>query len=275
MHSNMHMDGPGGFGSSSYGGPGYGDNGPGAGGVYYDWYSGYHRSTSDGSYVPWQYAYNIALQYAYETVYQGQATHDGYGGYASNPSGDVSVYAVTPVFTAFGNTATNRGVGQPGFGESLIPFWGSGRTAIDHFQHGNYLRGIGYTALAVTDVFLVKAAATAVAKGTITLAAKYALKQAVANPKYVGKEIQALANPRVAAMMQGKGIDRAFRIAADNNLILNPAERMGIVSISPMNKGADIVGKGILNGTWWDVTTSGAWGAHVAKYGPGGIGLLY
>ena len=42
-----------------------------------------------------------------------------------------------------------------------------------------------------------------------------------------------------------------------------------------MNKGADIVGKGILNGAWWDVTTSGAWGAHVVKYGPGGIGLIY
>ena len=59
-------------------------------------------------------------------------------------------------------------------------------------------------------MFLVKAAVTVIAKGTITMASKYALKQAVRNPKYVGREFQALANPKVAAMMKGKGIDRAF-----------------------------------------------------------------
>jgi hypothetical protein len=47
-------------------------------------------------------------------------------------------------------------VGQPGFWESLIPVWGSGRSAVDHFENGNYWRGTGYTLLAITDVFLVK-----------------------------------------------------------------------------------------------------------------------
>lgn len=42
-----------------------------------------------------------------------------------------------------------------------------------------------------------------------------------------------------------------------------------------MNRGADMVGKGLLEGTWWDVTTSSAWDAHVSKYGLGGIGLFY
>jgi len=87
MSENMHTDGAGGFGSSfgsgggtGYGGPGYGDNGPGLGGVYYDWYSGAHRSTSDGSYVPWQYAYSVASSYskpASALIYSG-TTSDPY-----------------------------------------------------------------------------------------------------------------------------------------------------------------------------------------------------
>jgi hypothetical protein len=125
-------------------------------------------------------------------------------------------------------------------------------------------------------VFLVRAAVTAVAKGTITLAGKYALKQAVANPTITIKEAaSAVRNPALEALMRGKGVDRASRDAASNNLILRPAESIGLIEISPMNRGADMVGRGILQGTWWDVTTSGSWGTHVAKYGSGGIGLIY
>jgi len=57
------------------------------------------------------------------------------------------------------------GVGQPELLESMIPFWGSGRSAVDHFQNGNYWRATGYTLLAVSDVFLVKALFTGIAKG--------------------------------------------------------------------------------------------------------------
>lgn len=35
----------------------------------------------------------------------------------------------------------NSSVGQPGEWEALIPIWGSGRAAVDHFQNGNYWRG--------------------------------------------------------------------------------------------------------------------------------------
>jgi RHS repeat-associated protein len=57
-----------------------------------------------------------------------------------------------------GTDAANGGgsVGQPGTWESMIPIWGSGRAAVDHFDNGNYWRGAGYTALAISDVFLVK-----------------------------------------------------------------------------------------------------------------------
>lgn len=170
----------------------------------------------------------------------------------------------------------DNSVSEPGLLESFIPVWGSGRAAVDHFQRGNFWRGLGYTALAISDVFLVKAVATAVVKGTITLAAKYAVRQAVKNPKFVGKEAAAMAaNPRVAAMMKGKGVDRAFRAFAEKNIILNGAKKIGLIKINPMNKGADMIGKGLLKGMWWDVTTTGSWLKHVAKYGEGGIGLFY
>jgi hypothetical protein len=59
-----------------------------------------------------------------------------------------------------GTVPTNRSVGAPGFKESLIPLWGPGRAAVNHLQLGNYGRATLYTALAITDVFLVKSLAT-------------------------------------------------------------------------------------------------------------------
>ncbi|MCS7166924.1 MAG: RHS repeat-associated core domain-containing protein [Gemmatales bacterium] len=43
---------------------------------------------------------------------------------------------------------------------SFIPGWGAGRSAGAHFRRGNYWHGAGYTALAASDVFLVRAVAT-------------------------------------------------------------------------------------------------------------------
>lgn len=47
-------------------------------------------------------------------------------------------------------------VGEPGLAESLIPIWGSGRESINHFQHGNYVRGTLWGVMAISDVFLIK-----------------------------------------------------------------------------------------------------------------------
>lgn len=122
----------------------------------------------------------------------------------------------------------------------------------------------------------MKAAITAVAKASVTVAGKYVVNQAVRNPRLTAREAAAaLRNPKLNPMMQGKGVDRAFREGVKNNIILGPAQRIGILEISPMNKGADMIGKGLLNGTWWDVTTVGGWPSHVAKYGEGGIPLIY
>ena len=55
----------------------------------------------------------------------------------------------------------------PEFWESLIPVWGSGKAAIYDFQSGNWGKGLFNTAMAISDVFLVKAAVTGLAKGAL------------------------------------------------------------------------------------------------------------
>lgn len=109
------------------------------------------------------------------------------GVYATtNPVMIVSHYSTQEILNAFlylygdqneegnsvnGASSQGGGVGQPGTWESLIPVWGSGRAAVDHFQNGNYWRGLGYSALAISDVFLVKSLATAAGRGAWKLGA--------------------------------------------------------------------------------------------------------
>jgi hypothetical protein len=59
------------------------------------------------------------------------------------------------------------GIGQPGTGEGFIPIWGPGRAAIDDFQNGRWGWGIFNTAMAVSDVFLVKALYTGIMKAGV------------------------------------------------------------------------------------------------------------
>jgi RHS repeat-associated protein len=87
-------------------------------------------------------------------------------------------------------TDDNDTVGKPGFGESLIPIWGSGRDAIYNFQKGNWGWGLLYTGLAVTDVFLVKALVTGIAKGVAKGGAKLGGKKLAAR-KLAAKELAA------------------------------------------------------------------------------------
>lgn len=71
-------------------------------------------------------------------------------------------------------------VGHPGFAESLVPIWGSGREAVADFQEGDYL-GAGLNgALAASDLFLAGSIAKGLAKGGFYVA-RGAAKE-VANP---------------------------------------------------------------------------------------------
>lgn len=57
-----------------------------------------------------------------------------------------------------------QSVGHPGFAESLIPVWGSGREAVADFQEGDYAGAALNAGLAASDVFLAGAAGKALVK---------------------------------------------------------------------------------------------------------------
>ncbi len=84
------------------------------------------------------------------------------------------------------NQTDNEGlsVGAPGLGEGMIPVWGSGRAAINDFQEGRSGWGVVNTGMAVSDVFLVKAVVTGIAKGGLKIGGSYAWGAA---RKYYGK----------------------------------------------------------------------------------------
>lgn len=79
--------------------------------------------------------------------------------------GDTNLYAY--VFNNPVNWVDPLGlqVGAPGFWESFIPVWGSGRAAINDFQCGRWGWGLFNTAMAVSDAFLVGSAVKAIGKG--------------------------------------------------------------------------------------------------------------
>jgi RHS repeat-associated protein len=53
---------------------------------------------------------------------------------------------------------------RPGFWESLIPVWGSGKTALHDFECGHWGWGLLNTGIAISDVFLVKTLVTTIGK---------------------------------------------------------------------------------------------------------------
>jgi hypothetical protein len=67
-------------------------------------------------------------------------------------------------------------VGHPGFAESLIPVWGSGREAVADFQEGNYAGAALNGALAASDLFLAESIAKGLAKGGFYVAKNVAKK---------------------------------------------------------------------------------------------------
>src|SRR5690606_23053911 len=93
-----------------------------------------------------------------------------YGGGGAGGGNHAPVTALTPLNME--PQVEMGSVGQPGDWESLIPVWGSGRAAVDHFQNGNYWRGLGHLALAISDVFLIKSLATIGVKGMVKLSSK-------------------------------------------------------------------------------------------------------
>jgi hypothetical protein len=113
--------------------------------------------------------------------------------------------------------AASQSVGAPGLGESLIPIWGSGRAAINDFQEGRWGWGLVNTALAVSDVFLVKSLVTAggklVVKGGAKLLGREAAEQAsTVVAREVGEQVverSASAAGLLSESVTGNAIDPA------------------------------------------------------------------
>ena len=101
----------------------------------------------------------------------GSATYSGY----TDANSSVSAHSVSLNWNV---TVTGRNpnsgfkVEAPGFGESLIPIWGSGKQAIHDYQNGDYGWAAFNAALAISDVFLVKSIITGIAKGGVKMLLK-------------------------------------------------------------------------------------------------------
>ena len=82
-------------------------------------------------------------------------------------AGGLNLYAYcenNPLLKVDPDGKQGKGVGQPGFAESLIPVWGSGRAMVDDFQNGNYAMGMFNMAMMVSDCFMVGTVVKGVAK---------------------------------------------------------------------------------------------------------------
>ncbi|MDR3638705.1 MAG: RHS repeat-associated core domain-containing protein [Isosphaeraceae bacterium] len=107
-------------------------------------------------------------------------------------------------------TGPDNSVGAPGFWEGLIPVWGSARSAVNDFQNGRWGWGIVNSALAVSDVFLVKSAVTAGVKLVGKLGAELLAKEAATGGAEIGAKN--LANDARAvgnSFMEGQEAERA------------------------------------------------------------------
>lgn len=83
-----------------------------------------------------------------------------------------------------GQQQSEGSVGQPGALESMLPFWGSGKAAVDYYQNGRWGWGTFHTAMVVSDVFLAKSLATGIGKG----AWKFGSHSWSATRKWLGKQ---------------------------------------------------------------------------------------
>ncbi len=104
------------------------------------------------------------------------------------------------------------GVGQPGTAESFIPVWGNGRAAFDHAQNGRWGWAALYTAMMVSDFFLVGSIGKLAWKGAVLAGTKIAARVAA-------KEAAKDAAPKIAS--SGVGIAEAEGVR-----FIRPGERI-------------------------------------------------
>jgi len=130
---------------------------------------------------------------------------------AAGPSGESLAVGGSPIEMApFVVESTSGGtIGQPGFWGSFVPIYGSGRAAIEDFENGRWGWGSINTAMAITDVFLLKALVTGALRG-LTGAAR---REAMAEIRRVGA-----AGESVVRALEDIGEKTAIRIPGSNQL---------------------------------------------------------
>jgi hypothetical protein len=97
----------------------------------------------------------------------------------------------------------------------VIPIWGSGRTAVHHFQEGNWGRGTLHAALAVSDVFLVKSLVVAGGKLLVKGGAKLVASEAAStSEKAVVKGAEAVASNEASNVGERTVVKEAEAVAS-------------------------------------------------------------
>ncbi|MBX2916854.1 MAG: HNH endonuclease [Cyclobacteriaceae bacterium] len=132
--------------------------------------------------------------------------------------------------------------------DTYVPIWGSGRQAAFWFGEGDVSRGVLYTALAVSDVFLVKAAVTALARVGVTAATKGVASGAqysVAYEMKLSTKLYPGGSYRAHFQAANKSLNTAM---ASDAIFAKSMSRLG-VSI-PHSSTGSILGKSPANWVW-------------------------
>jgi len=131
----------------------------------------------------------------------------------------------------------NGSIGDPGFAESLIPIWGSGRSWINAIQNGEWGWATFHGVMAVTDALMVKTLVTIATKAIVKTAAKEAIEQAVK------EESKVLLN--TSRQLQAK-----FKHAADFGVSGNYSKANAAKFSAAINQHINAAGVQAINGTY-------------------------
>ena len=164
------------------------------------------------------------------------------------------------------NKAEPSSVGEPGFAESLIPIWGSGRAAINHFQRGEYGWGAVHSALAITDVFLVKSIVTA---GGKLIFKSTTQKQLLNSANSTGvRESAEVIQKKLGTIVTREGDQFAKSVNPDSNWLLR---QYGAFSIEAQHQALGRLGNMAVN---FELRGGALMTEGIEQLGKGGLRLL-
>jgi hypothetical protein len=133
---------------------------------------------------------------------------------------------------------------KPGFGESLIPIWGSAREMRYAAGNGRPFAAVGYGALAVTDVFAVKALVTVGVKLALSGGLKVASEAAAHN---AAQNVSAETVTHLTTQQAADGIATTQKLgsqwgvfAVDSSRVPTSAAGRNVVTLVPRQLNADV-----------------------------------